>query len=364
MTDRSGSDGLDDGEGGLEDAGALGRTLEAARRAAPALTPGRGQQWRWAVLSHVDGRRRSRRPALAIACAAAVLLAIVGWRQLGPGTPHDPIAASAAMPQPRPASDPGDPGTQVLADGSRITSDGPTTVIEKAVETADDVLYELRAGGAHFEVARRPSRTFRVHAGPVTVQVIGTRFLVERSDDRSRVAVTQGRVLVSWWGGSRELGPGEEGAFPPEQVVAPAPAAGSPSARRHAPEPGPDVLFAHADRARKAGKPELAIAQLRTVIDRFPGDPHAQAAAFTIGRLLLESLHQPRQAAASFEQARVLAKGAPLAEDALAREVDAWAAAGEPTLARRRAELYRKQYPNGSRLAAVLRVGGLEKSAP
>jgi len=242
--------------------------------------------------------------------------------------------------------------------------DGPTTVLDKAIESDADILFELQSGGAHFEVARRPSRTFRVHAGPVTVQVIGTRFLVERSDDRSRVAVTQGRVLVSWWGGSRELGPGEDGTFPPEQVVAPAPAAGSPSARRHAPEPGPDVLFAHADSARKAGKPELAIAQLRTVIDRFPGDPHAQAAAFTIGRLLLESLHQPRQAAASFEQARVLAKGAPLAEDALAREVDAWAAAGEPTLARRRAELYRKQYPNGSRLAAVLRVGGLEKSAP
>ncbi len=342
-----------DGENELEP------MLTAARRAAPALTPSRGQQWRWAVLSRVDGRRRSRRPAFAIACAAAVLLVIVGWRQLGPGAARESQA-----------------GAQVLADGTRIIPDGPTTVIAKAVEADNDVLYELRAGGAHFEVARRPSRTFRVHAGPVTVQVIGTRFGVVRSDDRSRVSVTEGRVLVSWWGGSRELAAGEEGMFPPEPeagngpsapaapTAPPAAPAGAPSTRRRAPDPGPDVLFAHADRARQAGKPELAIAQLRTVIDRFPGDPHAQAAAFTIGRLQLESLHQPRQAAASFEQARVLARGAPLAEDALAREVDAWAAAGEPAQARRRAELYRQQYPNGSRLAAVLRVGGLEKSAP
>jgi transmembrane sensor len=100
------------------------------------------------------------------------------------------------------------------------------------------------------------------------------------------------------------------------------------------------------------------------LIDRFPDDPHAPVAAFTIGRLLLESLGQPRQAAASFERARVLANGAPLAEDALAREVEAWASAGEPALAHRRAELYRQLYPNGARRGAVMRVGGLDKSAP
>jgi transmembrane sensor len=123
-------------------------------------------------------------------------------------------------------------------------------------------------------------------------------------------------------------------------------------------------LFARADRARKEGKAELAVAHLRTLIDRFPADPQAHVAAFTIGRLLLESLGEPRQAAASFEKARVLAKGAPLAEDALAREVEAWAAAGERVLARRRAELYRQLHPNGLRLNAVLRAGGIEKSAP
>src|SRR5262245_54793477 len=207
MTDHGGQDGVD----GADDGSELGRTLEAARRAAPALTPGRTQQWRWAVLSRLDGRRRSRAPAFAIACAAAVLLVIVGWRQLRPPGDQAPSQASISL-----------SGAHVLADGTRVFPDGPTTVIEKAAETDNDVLYELKAGGARFEVARRPSRTFRVHAGPVTVQVIGTRFLVERSEEHSHVAVTEGRVLVSWWGGSRELGAGEEGTFPPEPAAGPA----------------------------------------------------------------------------------------------------------------------------------------------
>jgi transmembrane sensor len=353
----------DDGRDGGAD---LERTLEAARRAAPALTPSRTQAWRWAVSARLDGRRRSRVPTLVAACAVAAVLAIVGWRARGPAS--DPAAsrpsfiaapARTAAP-PRHASDAD--GPIVLADGSRIVPDGPTTVIAKAIESDADILFELAAGGAQFEVARRPSRTFRVHAGPVTVQVIGTRFQVRRQEDLSRISVAEGRVLVSWWGGSRELGPGETGTFPPQPAAAPAGPA--PATRRRAPDPGPDVLFAHADRARKAGKPDVAVAHLRTLIDRFPADPHAPVAAFTIGRLLLESLGQPRQAAASFERARVLADGAPLAEDALAREVEAWASAGELTLAHRRAELYRQLYPNGSRLTAVMRAGGLDKSAP
>jgi transmembrane sensor len=294
------------------------------------------------------------------ACAAAAVLVIVGWRALGTGADIDRAARGPSLSPARHASEAA--GQIVLADGSRVVPDGPTTVLDKAIESDADVLFELEAGGAHFEVARRPSRTFRVHAGPVTVQVIGTRFQVRRQDDHSTVSVTQGRVLVSWWGGSRELGAGETGTFPPQPAAGPAaPAA---TTRRRAPDPGPDVLFAHADRARKAGKPDVAVAHLRTLIDRFPDDPHAPVAAFTIGRLLLESLGQPRQAAASFERARVLANGAPLAEDALAREVEAWASAGEPALAHRRAELYRQLYPNGARRGAVMRVGGLDKSAP
>src|SRR5688572_29787510 len=114
MTDRGGHDGGD----GAHD---LERTLEAARRAAPALTAGRTQKWRWAVSSRVDGRRRSSTPALAAACAAAAVLAIVGWRALRSGA--DVIASAP----PRVQSASGPIGSQILADGSRVVPDGPST---------------------------------------------------------------------------------------------------------------------------------------------------------------------------------------------------------------------------------------------
>src|SRR5688572_25263296 len=101
----------------------LERTLEAARRAAPAVTASRSQTWRWAVLSRLDGRRRGRTPAIvALTCATAAVVAIVGWqalgwRQLGPKfvAKSDPIASTS-------------PRDQILADGSRIVPDGPATV--------------------------------------------------------------------------------------------------------------------------------------------------------------------------------------------------------------------------------------------
>ena len=268
--------------------------------------------------------------------------------------------------------------SEKLADGSTILPEGSATVIRKTIETGEDVLYELEAGGASFDVARRPSRTFRVHAGPVTVQVIGTKFRVRREDTRSRITVDRGRVLVSWWGGSRELGVGEEGTFPPDRadgadgaghliptppahVDGPAkrPAVGGISFDRTPAPSGPGVLFARADRARLEGRPEAAIASLREIVDRFPHDPHAPMAAFTVGRLLLESQGKPQQAAVAFGQARNLAHGGPLGEDALAREVEALHAAGDTGTARERADLYRRLFPNGPRLHAVMRFGGL-----
>jgi len=267
-----------------------------------------------------------------------------------------------------------------LADGTSIVLDGPTAVLKKTVETSDEVGFQLEAGGAHFEVARRPSRTFRVHAGPVTVQVIGTRFHVQRQGNGARVGVDRGRVLVSWWGGARELGPGDAGTFPPlgppavgtatppppaVTQAAPAAAAGANASVGRTKTSGagsaglrPELLFARADRARADGKPEAALAPLREVVSRYPRDPHAPAAAFTVGRLLLESLGRPREAALAFAQARALAKDGPLGEDALAREVEALHAAGDSAGARQRADLYRQLFPAGSRLTSVMRFGG------
>jgi transmembrane sensor len=112
-------------------------------------------------------------------------------------------------------------------------------------------------------------------------------------------------------------------------------------------------LLAEADRARLAGRFEEGAALLQRLLRDHPADPRAPVAAFSLGRVLLGELGRPAEAAAAFERARVLAPHGPLAEDALAREVEAWSRAGEPARARARADDYLRAYPNGRRAAAV-----------
>src|SRR5262249_48022221 len=79
--------------------------------------------------------------------------------------------------------------------------------------------------GARFEVAHNPRRSFRVEAGDVAIEVVGTRFVVEREDERVRVTVERGRLRVRSRasGASVELAEGES-AWVPSQSPAPPPA--------------------------------------------------------------------------------------------------------------------------------------------
>jgi transmembrane sensor len=92
----------------------------------------------------------------------------------------------------------------------------------------------------------------------------------------------------------------------------------------------------------------------------YGGDVRAPVAAFTLGRILLSQLDRPAEAADAFALARRLAPGGTLAPDALAREVEAAARAGDRARARRLAEEYLARHPPGRRAASVRRFGGLE----
>jgi transmembrane sensor len=92
----------------------------------------------------------------------------------------------------------------------------PDTVLEPISVESRRILSVLREGAARFEVTKRPGRLFRVVAGDVIVEVLGTRFELERVGDRLRVKVNEGRVRVSWTGGQRQLSRGASGLFPPE----------------------------------------------------------------------------------------------------------------------------------------------------
>jgi transmembrane sensor len=120
-----------------------------------------------------------------------------------------------------------------------------------------------------------------------------------------------------------------------------------------------EALLDAADAARLSGHPEAALQYLRSVLSRHRSSPVAPLAAFTLGRVLLERLGQPSEAAAAFATSRDLSPDGSLAQDALAREVEAWSKAGHPQEAYQRARLYVGSYPEGRRLRAVQLYGGL-----
>ena len=91
-----------------------------------------------------------------------------------------------------------------------------------------------------------------------------------------------------------------------------------------------------------------------------PQSSVAPLAAFTLGRIYLSQVGQPAKAADAFALSRKLAPAGSLAEDALAREVEAAEVAGQTSRARDLAEQYLRRYPNGRRLTSVRQSGGLD----
>jgi transmembrane sensor len=297
-----------------------------------------------------------------------------------------------------------------LPDGSRYRALAQHSRLDIRQVSIERIHLALEAGAARFEVSKRAERAFHVSAGSVEVVVLGTTFMVEREPARTakraqrvRVAVEQGRVRVRWRAGEVLLGAGDSRWFvdvpAAEPVAAVARGKGAPAARLSArkrrrqaggPTPtwrqlagrgmyaeayellsvaGPGTsaevrdeprdLFLAADSARLARQPRRALPYLRRIIERYPQDERAPLAAFTLGRLYLQ-LRQPASSAAAFAQTRELDDHGPLAEDALAREVQAWSEADRPKLARERATRYLQRYPEGRHRAAVRRWGGVE----
>ncbi len=89
---------------------------------------------------------------------------------------------------------PGEWRTVQLADGS-VVSAGPNTLVQ--VEYSDAMRrINLQRGEAMFKVKKDESRPFIVNAGGALARAVGTRFGVERRDDRVRVTVEEGTVAV------------------------------------------------------------------------------------------------------------------------------------------------------------------------
>ncbi len=302
-------------------------------------------------------------------------------------------------------------GRQVrFGDGSAVQLLDAASVLDVGAASASAVEVSLRAGSAEFEITPNPKRHFIVHAGAADISVLGTHFRVTREAQRVKVEVTRGRVEVRYAGGARQLTPGESNWFPPPepstedakaaetsaaQPPLAAPSSSAPSAvpatnlsaeassprRRfldHAAhgeyadaysvlERAPEVvgnsaedLMLAADAARFSNHPLQATHFLERTTREHATDSVAPLAAFTLGRIYMSQLGQPAKAADAFALALRLAPAGSLAEDALAREVEAAALAGQQPRALALAQDYARRYPSGHRSQSVRKAVGLD----
>jgi transmembrane sensor len=361
----------------------------------------------------VVGAMRPRTADLAAASGAP-------GRDAARSTAPGPVAAVPAPPrvlqaEPAPVAEApaAVPGALSLGDGSVVTPLGQGSRLVARRVSESDVVVALAGGGARFDVPERKARRFRAELGALALETHGAAFRVQvgRRQGQVEVAAERGEVSARVGQEAHIVAAGETRAFSiaarddaapvargePPAVSAP-PASWRDDAARgdyaaawaalaalrapvdptgaSAPRPAgepvgvPIPLLASletmedlqlaADVARLSGHAGAAVAPLARALELHAGDPRAPLVAFTLGRVHLEDLGAPRDAALAFARARTLAPDGPLAEDALAREVEAWSRAGETGTARVQALIYTQRYPQGRRVHAVRRFGGLE----
>jgi hypothetical protein len=318
------------------------------------------RQWS-AIGARLDGK--SKRPAWVLAPAIAVVLAVLTLLVVRPW------ARSSV------------PGTELnaqtiaLPDGSHVTIAAGTDLGVRAA-SRERVELALEDGTVDCDVTHVEGRSFVVHAAGHDVSVLGTQFRVRvaRRVDGSRelgVEVRRGRVRVAGRSGEHVLDAGQSWtaqveadeaptaidtatttAPPPTTVSDTATPTAPPTATETAPndarvEPGPKELLARATEARSAGRTRDAATALDALRKRYRSDARAGLAAYELGRIRLDALGDPAGAAEAFGDAIALAPTAPFREDAEARRVDAFDAAGDSGRCRDARAKYLARYPSG-----------------
>jgi len=344
--------------------------IDRLRRLEPAWTPERAAANEVGVARRGVVRRRRRILARGAIAVTLVIIAVTSIHHLRRTAP-------------------------LYADGSTARPLGADSALTVDEQTASRVRTTVLRGAYRFDVTHDERRVFSVYANGVRVDVLGTHFSVTRLDAvHARVDVANGRVRVTAADERTELTDGQSGVFPHDAPAArSAPVVPSPElpvrvepAHARAPRPdrawvrlaeagdydgayaaldrghvdGPADLMLAADAARLSHHAAAACEPLRRLLAEYPRDPRAPLAGFTLGRILLEDLGQPRDAATAFADVTRRYPKSTLAEDALAREVEARARAGSRGEARALAERYVSQYPAGVHVRSVRRFGGLD----
>lgn len=140
----------------------------------------------WMILPRTARRRSFVRYAIAAGIAALTLAGGGFWLYGDYRAQHGTFSYQTAA---------GERREFKLAEGSRVTLDADS---ELHVElTPERRALQLTHGEAYFNVAKNARRPFTVRAGNAEVRAVGTAFNVRMSEDRTVVAVTEGKVEVT-----------------------------------------------------------------------------------------------------------------------------------------------------------------------
>ena len=357
----------------------------------------------WPEVERRRARASTRAASLWVTAVAAVAVAALVW---GPSRSTRPLvgplrlaSGEAVLTLDAPAAwravDLSDHSRITLSEGARVE---PVRNDARSFET------RLAVGRVRFDVRPRGPRAWAIDCGLATVRVVGTSFVLERSPERLHVEVVHGLVRVEGArvpNGLQTLGAGQSidvfAAPPPSRAVPVAAVietpANTPTAVPAQPSRPRRAVVSDAWRALAAqrdyqgaydslgpgGTQSLArdataddllalgevahrsrhYAEAAGLYDRFVAShadhPQAAMVAFTLGRLQLDQLASPSDAARSFDRAQHLGVARYLREDLAARLVEARARAGDSVGARAAAEEYLREFPQGRRAADVRR---------
>lgn len=139
-------------------------------------------------------QRRSGRAALSKMRAWAWPWPAAGWGLVAVVVIGAPAVFLAATPSTVHETARGEQREVRLADGSRLVLAGDSRASVRLLPWERDVT--LERGEAFFAVAREPLRPFRVAAGQAGIEVLGTRFMVERTPKGAILSVEEGRVRI------------------------------------------------------------------------------------------------------------------------------------------------------------------------
>lgn len=272
-----------------------------------------------------------------------------------------------------------------LSDGSRL-SFAPGTRWEPLANSPAELVSSVRAGATTFDVKPGGPRRWVIEAGPVSVEVVGTRFVVARDAERVRVAVERGAVLVRGEAVPdkvQRLVAGQQLVVPLVQSAPATPPSASEAATEHGAPTAPPTWFERAragkfaevydalgtrgieleaertrsierllslsDVARRSGHPEAAVVPLQRILDEHPARPEAGLSAVTLGRLFLDQLDQPRAAARAFERALGVAGARGLRQDTYLRLIEAYERCGDQTAADGAMQRYEQEFHVGGK---------------